>query len=116
MFKDPYTNKINPDLMSDSEKIEMLKLDEILLDNSVYGLFTSNSVKAAQALEAVKQLSHAAMQNQTAELSDIIKIYKANTIQEAEELLTVAEQNRIEREQAMQQQEIQRKLELCSLF
>jgi hypothetical protein len=27
LFKDPYTNKINPDLMSDSEKIEMLKLD-----------------------------------------------------------------------------------------
>lgn len=28
LFKDPYTNKINPDLMSDSEKIEMLKLDQ----------------------------------------------------------------------------------------
>ena len=55
----------------------------------------------------VRQLSHAAMQNQTAELSDIIKIYKANTLQEAEELLMVAEQNRNEREQAIEKQRME---------
>lgn len=91
----------------DDMSLHQLTLDEVLLDNSTFGLFTANSVRASQALDAVKQLSHAAMQNQKAELSDIIKIYKSNTIQEAEELLTVAEQNRMEREDAMQQQQLQ---------
>lgn len=91
----------------DDLSIETLTLDETLLDSSVFGLFTVNSIKASQALEAIKQLSHAAMQNQRAELSDIIKIYKANTIQEAEELLIVAEQTRAEREQAMEREKLQ---------
>lgn len=90
----------------DDLSLQMLELDEVLLESSTFGIFVANSTNTAQALEMVKQLSHAAMQNQRAELSDIIKVYKSKSLQEAEELLLVAEQSRIEREQAMEQQKL----------
>ena len=99
--------KKNLSYILDDMSLHMLTIDEMLLDSSTFGLFVSNSAKTAQALDMVRQLSHAAMQNQTAELSDIIKIYKANTLQEAEELLMVAEQNRNEREQAIEKQRME---------
>lgn len=91
----------------DDMSLQLLEVDEMLLDSSTFGLFVANSTNITDALNNVKQLSHAAMQNQKAELSDIIKIYKSKTLQQAEELLLVAEQNRVEREQAMQQQEME---------
>lgn len=82
-------------------------LDYDLLDNSTYGLFVSDSMKADETLQTMKQLSHAALQNQQVELSDVLTIMNAESTQEAEELLKVAESNRKEREQAMQEQQSQ---------
>ena len=91
----------------DDMSIAQLDIDETLLDSSTYGLFVSNSTNVTEAMNNIKMLSHAAMQNQKAELSDIIKIYRSKTLQQAEELLLVAEQNRTEREQAMQQAQME---------
>ena len=55
-------------------------------------------MKSHEALQMVQQLSHAALQNQTAELSDVLKIMRSDSIQEAEELLKVAETDRKQRE------------------
>jgi len=85
----------------------MISMDYDLLENSTYGIFVSNSMRSHEALQMVQQLSHAALQNQTAELSDVLKIMRSNSVQEAEELLLVAEQDRKEREQAIEQQKIQ---------
>lgn len=85
----------------------MVRMDYDLLENSTYGIFVSNSMKSSEALQMVQQLSHAALQNQTAELSDVLKIMKSNSIQEAEELLQAAEKSRKEREEQMQQQQLQ---------
>lgn len=90
---------------------KMISMDYDLLDNSTYGIFVSNSMKSDEALQMVQQLSHAALQNQKIELSDVIKIMRSESIQEAEELLKVAEKERIEREQAMQQQQFQAQAE-----
>ena len=90
----------------DDMSVRLLQIDYDLLENSTYGIFVSNSMKSDQALQMVQQLSHAAMQNQKIELSDVIKIMKSDSIQEAEELLKKAEKERIEREQQMQQQQI----------
>ena len=90
----------------DDMSVKLLQIDYDLLENSTYGIFVSNSMKSDQALQMVQQLSHAAMQNQKIELSDVIKIMKSDSIQEAEELLKKAEKERIEREQQMQQQQI----------
>jgi len=89
----------------DDFSTKLLDINSELLDNSTYGLFVSNSSKAAEAKQAVQQLSQAAMQNQKAELSDIVKIIRSESVQEAEELLSVAEGKAHEREMQLQQQQ-----------
>ena len=91
----------------DDMSVAMLTPDYELLENSTYGLFVSNSMKADATLQTMQQLSHAALQNQQVELSDVLMIMNSESTQEAEELLKVAESNRAEREQAMQQQQMQ---------
>jgi len=92
---------------------QMLTLDYDLLENSEYGIFVSNSMKSHEALQMVQQLSHAALQNQKIELSDVIKIMRSESIQEAEELLQVAENDRIEREQQSANAAIQSSQEIA---
>lgn len=87
----------------DDMSVAMLTPDYELLENSTYGLFVSNSMKADETLQTMQQLSHAALQNQQVELSDVLMIMNSESTQEAEELLKVAESNRAEREQASQQ-------------
>lgn len=87
----------------DDMSIRILDLDVGLLDNSTLGLFVSNSTKAEEAMQTIRQLSHAAMQNQKAELSDILSVIRQEGIVEAEETLKVAEKNRKEEEQANQE-------------
>jgi len=86
----------------DDLSTRMLEIDSELLDSSTYGFFIANSSKAWDAKQAVQQLSQAAMQNQKAELSDVIKVIRSESVQEAEELLEVAEKNAEERQQAAQ--------------
>ncbi len=74
----------------DDMSVQMLSVDQELLENSTYGLFVSNSSKAEEAKQAVIQLSRAALQNQQADLIDIVKIIRSESIPEAEELLQVA--------------------------
>lgn len=85
----------------------MLEIDYELLENSTYGIFVSNSMKSVEALQMVQQLSHAAMQNQMIELSDVLTIMNAESTQVAEEMLKVAESQRIERQQSIEQQKMQ---------
>ena len=73
---------------------QMLSIDGGLLDNSTYGLFVMNSTKANEAVQLVKEMAHAAQQNQAIALSDIVKVIKAEGIQEAEELLEAGERRK----------------------
>lgn len=91
----------------DDMSIQMFDLDIGLLDSSTLGLFVSNSTKAEEVKETLRQLTHAAMQNQTVELSDVISVIRQDSIIEAEETLKVAEQNRMQREQQLQEQQNQ---------
>lgn len=78
----------------DDMSIKVLEVDVSMLDNSTLGLFVSNSTKAEEAMQTIRQLAHAAMQNQKAELSDILSVIRQEGIVEAEETLKVAEKNR----------------------
>lgn len=91
----------------DDMSMKMLQPDYDLLDNSTYGIFVSDSMKSHEALEMVQQLSHAALQNQRVELSDVIQIMRSESIQEAEELLKTAERERQAQEQQAQEQQLQ---------
>ena len=95
----------------DDMSIEMLNVDYEMINATTYGLFVSNSMKSWEALESMNQLAHAALQNQKIELSDVMKVMRAEDVQQAEEMLVAAEEARIERDQAMQQQQLQAQAE-----
>ena len=84
----------------DDMSMEMLQMDINLLDESTLGLFMEDSSMSEEIKQTIQQLAHAAMQNQKIELSDVLKVIKQDSIQEAEEALLVSEELRAEREQA----------------
>ncbi|MBQ1668372.1 MAG: hypothetical protein II063_10395 [Prevotella sp.] len=96
----------------DDFSVEMLKPDYDLLDQSSYGIFVNNSVRTNQILDSIIQLIQPAMQNQRIEMSDVVKILKSESVQEAEELLLKAEDDRRKYEQDMQEKEAQKEQEL----
>lgn len=91
----------------DDLSYNLLTVNQDLLDNSSYGIFISNSSKAYDAKELVQQLAQAALQNQRADLSDVIKVFRSESIQEAEESLEVSEQRKTEEAQAMEKSKMQ---------
>jgi len=102
IYQPRYLNYILDDMSR-----RMVSMDYELLDNSTYAVFVSNSAKSVEALETVRQLSHAAMQNQMIELSDVVTIMNANSSKEAEEMLRAAEKQRQEAQAKQQEQQIQ---------
>ena len=79
-------------------------VNQNLLSNASYGIFITNSSKASDAKNAVESLAQAALQNQQADLSDIIKIIRSDSVTEAEELLTASTQRKAEEAQAAEKQ------------
>lgn len=70
---------------------QFFKIDQELLDNSTIGIFVTDSSMAEEAKETIKQLSHAAMQNDKIKLSAAAKVVRQDNPQEAEEILRAAE-------------------------
>ena len=95
----------------DDMSFEMLQLDINLLDESTLGLFMEDSSMSEEIKQTIQQLAHAAMQNQKIELSDVLKVIKQDSIQEAEEALLVSEEIRMERDQQNQQAQDKAKAE-----
>jgi hypothetical protein len=83
----------------------IIHLDSELLSNSTYGLFIADTSKNAELKDTIKQLSLAAMQNQTINFSTVIKLLKQDNITEAQEMLESAEREKQEYEQQLKQQE-----------
>lgn len=92
---------------------QLVKVNQDLLENSKIGVFMGNPAKAQEAMDAIKQLSHAAMQNQKAELSDIASLMRQEGIVEAEETLKAAERERREMEERMatRKEEMQKEIQ-----
>lgn len=75
--------------------------------NSEYGLFVSNSSKDTMALDALKQLTHAALQNDQMSLSDVISVYNSNSLADTRVKLKQSEEEARQRQAEMQQQQLQ---------
>jgi hypothetical protein len=90
----------------DDMSVFMFTVDQGMLDNSTFGLFVANSGKADDAKKMVETLAQAALQNQQADLSDIIKVMRADSVVEAEEMLEVANQRKARELNAMDQQKL----------
>lgn len=91
--------------ITDDMSKRMLEIDYELLENSTYSIFFSNSGKSYEIKQMMKDLSFAAMQNQTITMADVIKIMNTSSPKEAEERLEAAEKSRLEREERMQQEQ-----------
>jgi len=94
----------------DDMSMQLLDINGVnqnLLDNASYGIFVTNSSKAADAKNAIESLAQAALQNQQADLSDIIKIIRSDSVPEAEEMLEASKQRNLEEQQKAEQQKIQ---------
>ena len=88
----------------DDMSIEMLSIDPEDFIDSSYGIFVSDSARDQELFLSIKQLAHAALQNQQADLSDVIKMFSTNSTAELKVILEKAEDKR-KQEQAQQQQE-----------
>ena len=75
--------------------------------SSEYGLFVTNSSRDTMALDALKQLTHAALQNDQISLSDVISIYNSNSLSDTRVKLKQSEKANQEREAQQQQQQMQ---------
>jgi len=109
------SNKKKLQYILDDLSLQMLDLDTELLDNSTYGLFITNSSKAFEAKQAIENLAHAAMQTQQADLSDIIKVIRSESIQEAEELLELSSQKKSEQSQAIEKEKMKHQKEMLEM-
>lgn len=91
----------------DDMSLRMFQVDQGLLESSRYGLFISNSSKAADAKRAVEGLAQSALQNSQADLADVIRVIRAESVTEAEELLEAANERKQDEAQRIERAKIQ---------
>jgi hypothetical protein len=98
----------------DDMAIETLELTPDELTNDSIGLFLSNSYEDANIFDTLKAMAQPLIQNDKAKMSDLIKIVKANSIQELEQYIKQSEKAaeqalnmQYEQQQKINQQQIQ---------
>jgi len=106
--KDVYKGKSKRfQYMTDDLANVFFKLNGDEFKNSEYGLFVSNSAKDNMAIEALKQLTHAALQNDKMSLSDVVQIYNASSLADLRHNLKRSEAETQQRNEMLQQQQMQ---------
>lgn len=96
----------------DDMSLEMVRPDYDLLDESTYGITLTNNTQYASILDMIKSLCQPAMQNQAIDLSDVIKVMKADNLTDAQELLEVSEEKKRKQAQDLQKQQNQAQQQL----
>jgi hypothetical protein len=106
--KDLYKGKTKRfQYMTDELANVVFSLQGDQIANSEYGLFVSNSSRDTMALDALKQLTHAALQNDQISLSDVIGIYNSNSLADTRVKLQKAERENKQQQAQMQEQQMQ---------
>jgi len=106
--KDLYKGKTKRfQYMTDELANVVFSLQGDQIANSEYGLFVSNSARDTMALDALKQLTHAALQNDQISLSDVIGIYNSNSLADTRVKLQKAERENKQQQAQMQEQQMQ---------
>ncbi len=95
-----YKNGKSGQFIMDDGIRAILDIDGDLLNDSKFKLFISGSPADTQVLESIKGLAQIAIQSDKANLSELIKLYKATSISEAETEIIAGEQDKIARDQA----------------
>ena len=84
----------------------MFEVDGNEFGNAEYGVFLSNSSKDQQALETLKQLMQAALQNDKIQMSDVVDIISSSSMATIKNKLVQSEQKAQQAQQAQGQQEM----------
>jgi len=99
----------------DDSTVNLLKIEPAQLTESNFNIFISDSARDQEIFLTMRQLAHAALQNQQAELSDIVKLFSSESTSEMRTLLEKAEDTRREREAQMQQQQQQAQMQQAQI-
>ena len=91
----------------DDMSVAMFTVEPEIFNNSSYSVFVSDSAKDQETFMVLKQLAQAALQNQRAELSDVIKMFSTDSTAELKAILEKAEDKRKIEEQQMRQEQAQ---------
>lgn len=83
-------NEIVETYVLDDMSSRILRINPEQLKNARCYIFMADSQLSYQAKQAVTQLAETAMQNQQADILDVLKVIKAKSINDAEEQLTIA--------------------------
>jgi hypothetical protein len=94
-----YAGGTNINYIVDEVYTAMINVDEEQFPDSDYGVFVSNSSKDHMIKEKIEALAQVALQQDKVFLSDIITIYKSNSISEMESKIVKGEQDKMQREQ-----------------
>jgi hypothetical protein len=91
-------------ILDDMQRI-YADIDMDKFSDSDYGVFVTNSSRDNAIFQQLQQLSGMALQADKASLSDIIAMYKGNSISELSNIIKRGEADKIERDQAQMQQQ-----------
>jgi hypothetical protein len=91
-------------ILDDMQRI-FLDIDMDKFSDSEYGVFVSNSMEDKIIYQKIEQLAQAAMQNGTLKFADLIKMYKTKSISRLSADLELAEEKRMQEQQAQAQQQ-----------
>ena len=109
VYREETENKLS--YITDDVSMKMFSFDGEFMSFQKLGVFVTDNIKINEVRQTLQQLALAAMQNQKAELSDIISVFKVESLSEAEEILKVAEDARRLQEQEMQSQAQQQEMQ-----
>jgi len=89
------------------------EMEAIMLSD--FDVMVSRSTDDARLLEIVEQMFQAAMQNGSARISDLIDVYKNESIGDALRILRVREDERAAQQQQVQQQQLQQQQQAAQM-
>ena len=84
-------------------------------NNSEYGVFISDASTDVEALDALKQLAHAALQNDRIMLSEVAEIYSTKSLADVKGKLKEAEERLMQREEQMAEQEQNANMQVAAM-
>jgi hypothetical protein len=99
----------------DDVSIKTLESDPTTLSDSDLAIFVTSSSKYIEFEMAIKQLAHAAMQNQMIGFKEIIDIYQADSIVEMSKIIENAEELKRQQQEAMEKAQRQHEMEVLQL-
>jgi len=85
--------------ITDDLATEFFRIDDNTFTDSEYGVFVSDSAKDIEALEALKELTHAAMQNDRIMLSSVADVYASDSLSDVKAKLMEVEEQSLQRQE-----------------